>query len=82
MVFLLSCEGVGLGLKVLFGLCLSFRLDFKIIYPDTKGKCLKQTPTYSEAKWPKGSNTHTLKILLYANCVQDDEALQDCEVPF
>lgn len=46
-----------------------------------KGKCLKPTPTYSEAKWPKGSNTHTLKILLCANYVYD-EALQHSEVPF
>lgn len=47
----------------------------------SKGKCLKPTPTYSGAKWPKGSNTHTLKILLSANYVYD-EALQDSEVPF
>lgn len=48
----------------------------------SKGKCFKQTPTYSEAKWSKVSNTHTLKILLYANYVHDEEALQDSEVPF
>lgn len=34
-IFFLSCEGVGLGLKALFAPCLPFRLDFKIIYPDT-----------------------------------------------
>lgn len=48
----------------------------------SKGKCWKQTPTYLEAKRPKGPNTHTLKILLYVNYVHDDEALQDSEVPF
>jgi hypothetical protein len=44
-------------------------------YCYSKEKHEKQTPTYSEAKRPKCSNTHPVKILLYANYVHDDEAL-------
>ena len=64
MIFFLSCEGVGLGLQVLFALCLPLLLDFKTIYSGTISVKENISSKLPHTQRLNGTKVHLVKAMV------------------